>query len=98
MARYGSVGFTYAPQFGTQVIVSLLFFFFLIPGIVYGRAVGLFQTGVDVVRQMEKAAVAMASFIVMVFCMAQSIACYNNSNMGGLIAVQGAALLELLPA
>ena len=49
----------------------------------YGRAEGLFQTGVDVVRQMEKAAVAMASFIVMVFFMAQFIACYNASNMGG---------------
>jgi aminobenzoyl-glutamate transport protein len=47
---------------------------------------------------MEKATVSMAGFIVMVFFMAQFIAYFNASNIGIVIAMQGAQLLEALPA
>ncbi|WP_204114305.1 AbgT family transporter [Shimia biformata] len=97
-ARFGAVSFTHAPLFGTQVIVSLLFLFFLIPGLVYGFASGAFKRGTDAVHAMETAARAMAGFIVMVFFMAQFIAYFNASNIGILIAVKGAAALEALPA
>lgn len=96
-ARYGSVNFTHAPLFGTHIIVSLLFFLFIIPGLVYGVAVGKFRSGVDFVHTMEKATVSMASFIVMVFFMAQFIAYFNASNIGILIAMKGVALLEYMP-
>ncbi|TCL09134.1 aminobenzoyl-glutamate transport protein [Shimia isoporae] len=97
-ARYGSVNITHAPLFQTHILVSILFFFFLIPGFVYGRAVGAFKTGADFVRTMEKAALSMAGFIVMVFFMAQFVAYFNASNIGVVIAMQGAELLEALPA
>lgn len=97
-ARYGSVNITHAPLFKTHILVTILFFFFLIPGFVYGRAVGAFKTGADFVRTMEKAALSMASFIVMVFFMAQFVAYFNASNIGIVIAMQGAELLEALPA
>ncbi|MCP4821308.1 MAG: AbgT family transporter, partial [Shimia sp.] len=97
-ARYGSVNITHAPLFQTHILVTILFFFFLIPGFVYGRAVGAFKTGADFVRTMEKAALSMAGFIVMVFFMAQFVAYFNASNIGIVIAMQGAELLETLPA
>lgn len=96
-AKYGAVSFTHAPLFSTHIIVSLLFFFFLIPGIVYGRAIGEIKSGSDLVQMMEKAALSMASFIVMVFFMAQFIAYFNASNIGVVIAMQGVALLENMP-
>ncbi len=97
-ARYGSVSFTHAPLFSTQIIVSLLFFFFVVPGVAYGRAIGNFTSASLVVYAMEDAARSMASFIVMVFFMAQFIAYFNASNIGVWIAMQGVALLEYLPA
>ncbi|KPA22860.1 p-aminobenzoyl-glutamate transport protein [Shimia sp. SK013] len=98
VARYGSVNLTHAPLFHTQIIVTMLFFFFLIPGLVYGRSIGAFANGADFVRTMEKATVSMAGFIVMVFFMAQFIAYFNASNIGIVIAMQGAELLEKMPA
>ncbi len=98
IASYGALNLTHAPIFGTQVIVSILFFFFMIPGLVYGVAIGTFRSSVDFIQTMEKAALSMASFIVMVFFMAQFIAYFNASNLGILIAMQGVALLEYLPA
>lgn len=96
--RYGAVNLTHAPVFGTHIIVSLLFFMFLIPGLVYGVATGKFRSGKDFIHTMEKATLSMAGFIVMVFFMAQFIAYFNVSNLGILIAMKGVALLELMPA
>lgn len=97
MARYGSVGFTHAPLFGTEVIVSALFFLFLIPGLVYGVAVGRIRRGADFVHTMEESMRGMASFVILVFFMAQFVAYFNASNIGVLIAMKGAQLLEMLP-
>ena len=97
VARYGSVGFTHAPVFGTEIIVTVLFFAFLLPGLAYGRAVGTIRSGPDFVHTMEASMRGMASFIVLVFFMAQFVAYFNASNLGVLIAMKGAALLELVP-
>lgn len=98
IARYGALNFTHGPVFETQIIVSLLFFFFIIPGIAYGRSIGAFRTGAAFVYTMESAAKSLASFVVMVFFMAQFIAYFNASNIGVLIAMKGVELLELLPS
>jgi aminobenzoyl-glutamate transport protein len=97
VARHGSVGFTHAPVFGTEIIVTVLFFLFLVPGLAYGWATGTIRKGVDLVRTMEESMRGMASFIVLVFFMAQFVAYFNASNVGVLIAMQGASLLESLP-
>ncbi len=97
IARYGSIGITHAPLFGTEIIVTVLFFLFLLPGLAYGRVVGTIRSGVDLVHTMEQAMRGMASFIVLVFFMAQFVAYFNASNVGVLIAMKGAQLLELVP-
>ncbi len=97
-ARYGSVNFTHSPLFQTQVIVSLLFFMFMLPGLTYGVVAGKFRSGADFVRTMEQAMSSMIGYIVIVFFMAQFVAYFNSSNIGVLIAMQGAALLELVPS
>ncbi len=95
--RYGAVNFTHAPVFQGHIIVTVLFFMFMVPGIAYGVSIGKFKTGGDFVHTMERAAVSMASFIVMVFFMAQFVAYFNASNIGVLIAMKGVALLEAMP-
>ncbi|MFV0437477.1 MAG: AbgT family transporter [Desulfopila sp.] len=97
-ARYGSVSFTNAPFFGTGIIVSALFFAFLLPGLAYGIVTRKITCGREFVGTMEDEMREMASFIVLVFVMAQFVAYFNASNVGVLIAMKGAKLLELVPA
>lgn len=95
--RFGSVGVTHAPFFRTDIIVTALFFLFFLPGLAYGIVVKKIRKGTDLVSTMEEAMGGMASFIVLVFFMAQFVAYFNTSNFGILIAMKGAQLLELVP-
>jgi aminobenzoyl-glutamate transport protein len=95
--RFGSVGITHAPLFKTNVIVTALFFLFFLPGLTYGIVVQKIQKGTDLVDTMEKSMVSMASFIVLVFFMAQFVAYFNASNFGILLAMKGARILEIVP-
>ena len=79
-----------------QSIVALIFVFFLLPGIVYGYAAGTVKTHRDVVQGMAKAMNGMGYYIVMAFFCAQFIAAFGNSNLGALVAVEGADLLRSL--
>ena len=77
-------------------IVPLIFIFFLIPGIIYGYAAGTIETHKDIVAGMTKAMESMGYYIVMAFFAAQFIAAFTASNLGILLAVNGAEFLEAL--
>ena len=83
-----------------QSIVSLIFVLFLLPGIVYGYVAGTVRTHRDIIAGMSKAMSGMGYYIVMAFFAAQFIAAVAQSNLGALLAVQGAAALKAagLPA
>lgn len=81
-----------APLMGS--IVPLIFFFFFIPGVVHGYVSGTFSSHRDVVEGMKKAMESMAYYLVLVFFAALFIAAFRDSNLGLLLALQGAALLE----
>ncbi len=95
--RFGSVGITHAPFFSTDIIVTNLFFLFFLPGFVYGIVCKKIKKGADLVFTMEESMRGMASFIILVFFMAQFVAYFNASNIGVLIAMQGAEFLDLVP-
>ena len=77
-----------------QMIVPLIFVFFLIPGIVHGYVAGTIKNHRDIVEGMSKAMGTMAYYIAMVFFVALFIAAFNQSNVGLLIALKGAAFLR----
>lgn len=77
-----------------QSIVPLIFIFFLIPGVVHGLVAGTVKTSKDVVQGMSKAMGTMAYYLVMAFFAAQFIYAFNQSNVGVLIAVKGANILQ----
>lgn len=79
-----------------QSIVPLIFIFFLVPGVVYGIAAGSVKTHRDVVQGMAKAMSGMGYYIVMAFFCAQFIWAFGQSNLGALIAVEGAGALRAL--
>ena len=75
-------------------IVPLIFLLFLIPGTVYGYAAGTIEGHRDLVTGMSKSMESMGYYIVMAFFAAQFIAAFSSSNLGILIAVNGAAWLS----
>ena len=79
-----------------QSIVPLIFIFFLIPGVVYGLAAGSVKNHRDVVQGMSKAMSGMGYYVVMAFFCAQFIWAFGQSNLGALIAVEGAGALRAM--
>jgi len=79
-----------------QSIVPLIFIFFLVPGVVFGYASGSVKSHRDVVQGMSKAMAGMGYYIVMAFFCAQFIYAFGQSNLGALVAIEGASGLRAL--
>ena len=76
-----------------EVIVPLLFFYFAIPGIVYGVVTGSVQSDKDIARMMGNTISRLGSYIVLAFFAAQFIESFKYSGLGGMLAVTGGQLL-----
>lgn len=81
-----------------QSIVPLIFVFFVIPGLVHGFISGTFKTHRDAIKGMSKAMESMGYYLVLVFFAALFIASFGESNLGGLLALKGAAFLKSIEA
>ena len=79
-----------------QSIVPLIFIFFLVPGVVFGYVSGSVQSHRDVIQGMSKAMSGMGYYIVMAFFCAQFIYAFGQSNLGALVAIEGASGLRAL--
>ncbi|KXZ39458.1 aminobenzoyl-glutamate transport protein [Alkalithermobacter thermoalcaliphilus JW-YL-7 = DSM 7308] len=75
-------------------IVPIIMGFFLIPGVAYGIASKTIKDDKDVANAMGKAMGTMGGYLVLSFVAAQFIAYFNYSNLGTILAVKGAELLE----
>ncbi|GEC88856.1 AbgT family transporter [Brevibacillus brevis] len=74
-------------------IIPIILLFFVTVSFVYGRAMGLIKTSRDIPHYMSEAIKDMSGFIVLAFTAAQFIAFFNWSNIGILMAVNGAELM-----
>lgn len=72
----------------------LLAIWFFVPGLVYGIVSRTVKNSGDVSRMMVDSMGSMANFIVIVFFAAQMLAYFGWSNLGTIIAIKGAELLE----
>ena len=81
-------------------IVPLIFLVFLIPGVVFGYAAKTVTGHRDLVAGMTQAMSGLAYYLVMAFFASLFIAEFGRSNLGALMALEGAALLKAaaLPA
>ncbi|WP_327659764.1 MULTISPECIES: AbgT family transporter [unclassified Streptomyces] len=75
-------------------IVPVLFGAFLLAGTVYGFTVKTLTGSEGVITAMTDSVKNMAGYVVMMFVAAQVIAVFNWSNLGVLLAVKAAALLQ----
>lgn len=81
-------------------IVPLIFLIFLLPGIVFGYAAKTVTGHRDIISGMTGAMSGLAYYLVMAFFASLFIAEFGRSNLGALLALEGAALLKAaaLPA
>jgi aminobenzoyl-glutamate transport protein len=79
-----------------KAIVPLIFLFFLVPGVVHGYVAGTVKSHRDIIQGMSKSMSTMGYYLVLVFFAALFIYAFNKSNLGLLLAVKGAGLLQWL--
>ena len=79
-----------------QSIVPLIFLLFIIPGTIYGYIAGTVSNHRDIIAGMSKSMETMAYYLVMIFFCAQFTYAFGQSNLGALLAVEGAAVLQAL--
>ena len=79
-----------------QSMIPLIFLLFLVPGTVYGYVAGTVKSHRDIIAGMSKSMSAMGYYLTMIFFCAQFTAAFAKSNLGALLAVEGAELLKAL--
>lgn len=76
--------------------IAFLFLFAGTIGVVYGFVTKKFKSDADVVKGMVGSLKSLAAFMVLVFFAAQFVAYFRDSNLGLLIAINGAEILQRL--
>jgi aminobenzoyl-glutamate transport protein len=79
--------------FFSGIVVGLLLLFF-VPGMIYGIIVGSIKSDKDVVKHMTHSMKGLGGYIVLVFFAAQFIYWFNYSNLGLVVAIDGAEFLK----
>jgi len=74
-------------------IIFVLLLVFFVPGIVYGAIVGTIKNDKDIVKHMTHSMKGLASYIVLVFFAAQFVYFFRYSNIGLIVAINGAEAL-----
>lgn len=77
-----------------DAIVTLLMLAFLLVGLAYGWVAGTIRSDRDVARMSADAVAVLGSYIVLAFAAAQFVAWFGWSNLGLILAIQGADLLR----
>lgn len=76
-----------------QSLVAAFFLLFLVTGIAYGRAAGVNRSHRDEIRMVSEGMASMSYYIVMAFAAAHFVAMFNWSNLGAILAINGAEAL-----
>ena len=75
-------------------IVAIIFVYFLLMGVVYGRTVGTIRNDRDVINAMAHAMSTLGLYIALVFFAAQFVKFFGWTNLGSITAVAGATFLQ----
>lgn len=78
----------------TRCMAAIIFFFFLVPGVCYGRTVGKIKGFRDVTNMMVAEIKTLAPFYVVCFFAALFIQAFNDSNIAYIIAVNAGGAIS----
>jgi aminobenzoyl-glutamate transport protein len=77
-------------------IVALIVVVFFVPGLAYGIAAGTIRSDRDVARMLTEYLAVLASYVALAFFASIMVAAFERSNLGILLAVEGADALARL--
>jgi len=75
-------------------IITGILIFFLVPGLVYGAIVGSIKNDKDMMKHIIKSMGTLATYVVLVFFAAQFVYFFRYSNLGLILAIDGAQFLK----
>lgn len=81
-------------EFMSNGLIFMILLVFMIPGYVYGKTVGKIRNSSDLVESMTDAMKSMGGYLVLAFFAAQFVSYFGKSNLGTILSVKGAELLE----
>lgn len=87
-------GESWAPLYDSAVLIVAIAAF--LPGLVFGWQAGVVRSSSDVAAKMAEAVAGMGGYIVLAFAAAQFVAWFGWSNLGIVLAVEGADLVRPL--
>jgi len=79
-----------------DTLVPMIFVLFIVPGIMYGIATGSLRNDREAAHMMGDTMASMGMYIVLAFFAAQFVAWFKESNLGLLVALQGALGLNAM--
>lgn len=82
--------------FLSKGFIGLIFLLFLFPAIAYGKTTGKIKTTDDLAKAFASGMTSMAGFLVLAFFAAQFVSYFNYTNLGTILSVRGAELLQRL--
>jgi len=77
-------------------IVTIIAFYAAISGIIFGKLSGTYNSETHFIQGMEVHMKTMAGYLVLMFFAAQFVAYFSWSNLGSILAINGAQALETL--
>ncbi|MBI9052959.1 MAG: AbgT family transporter [Bacteroidales bacterium] len=77
-------------------VVAILFLVAGLMGLIYGLVIGKYKNDSDVMKGMAESMKTLASYIVLVFFAAQFVEYFNWSNLGIILAINGASFIQSL--
>lgn len=75
-------------------LIPAMLLLFFIPGFVYGKTIGKIKTSHDVVAAMTEAMRGMGGYLVLAFFAAQFVEYFSKTNLGSILAYNGAEFLK----
>lgn len=75
-------------------LIPILFFFFAIPGYVYGKVTGSIKQPNDIIRYMEHGMKELSGYIVLMLVVSQFINLFSWSRLDTILAIGGANFLQ----
>ena len=85
---------TIIPSPFLQGIVPIIMLGFIIPGIAYGKGAGTIQSDKDIIQGMTQGMSIMSYYIALSFFAAQFVAYFSWTNLGIILAINGANFLK----
>lgn len=75
-------------------LIPILAIIFFVPSVVYGKIAGTVKNEKEVASHISKAMSSMGGYLTLAFVASQFIAYFNYTNLGTIIAVNGAEILK----